>query len=358
MCTTSSIVEQLRLIRQARIATDDILETYFRVPARKAYNLGSRSGFDRAVVDLSMKLKRTASGPEDDAVKAAIKVLDVDWYETTAKQRRDLIAQSMRAAGLETAKIPPMTEFVFGDAADDVVTATRSSVRTNQKLKIGVSFNALDKRIIHHLKTSNLYFIRDEYGRRNKAFSRQAAQIVSEGLEIGLGRDAIARDLERSAKGTIAGPGSNYWDIISASFVGRGRSFSQLSAYREANISRYLFEAVLDERTTETCRFFHGKIFSVDNGIRLYEEIEQNPDALKELNPWVRSGVDEDGNTVLFAKKNGQKIPIATVERSGFGEKDDVGTFNNTRSEQELMDLGISHPPLHGLCRSTTLAVT
>jgi SPP1 gp7 family putative phage head morphogenesis protein len=356
MCDTQHIAEQLRLVREARITAEGILETYFHLPIHKAYNLGNPTGFNRAVVDLSTKLKESASGPEDDAVRAAIKVLDVDWYETTAKERRELIAQSMRAAELETVKVAPMTEVVFGDAADDVVTATRSSVRTDQKLKIGTSFNALDKRIVRHLETSNSYFIRDEYGRRNEAFGRQAAGIVSDGLESGLGRDAIARDLERAAMNTIAGQGSNYWDVVAASFIGRGRSYSQLSAYREANITRYRFEAVLDEVTTETCRFFHGKVFSVDNGIRLFEQVEQNPEALKEINPWVRSGVDKDGNTVLFAKKNGRKIPIATVEQSGFGTKDDVGTFRNSRSEQELMDLGISHPPLHGLCRSSTHA--
>ena len=88
MCDTHSIAEQLQLVRQARIAADEILETYFRVPIKKAYDLGNPTGFNRAVVDLSLRLKDTVSGTEDDAVKAAIMVLDVDWYKTTAKERR------------------------------------------------------------------------------------------------------------------------------------------------------------------------------------------------------------------------------------------------------------------------------
>jgi hypothetical protein len=180
---------------------------------------------------------------------------------------------------------------------------------------------------------------------------------VSEGLGSGLGQKAIARDLERAAANTIAGRGSNYWDIIAGAFVGRGRSYSQLSAFREANIARYVFEAVLDEVTTETCRFFHGKVFSVDRGIQLFEQVEERPEEMKELTPWVRSGMDKDGNSVLFVKKGDRRIPIATVERSGFGVKDDIGTFRNDRSEQELMELGLGFPPLHGLCRSTCLSI-
>jgi len=349
MCGTG---DAYGLIHDARVAADEILERYFRLPVQKAYDLGTPRGFDRAVLDLSRRLKATVSSSEQEAIRAAIEVLDVDWSKTTAGERRALFAQSMRAAGLKTAGIPRLTEVVFGGAADDLVAATRQSVRRDQRLKISADFNARDKRITKHLATSNSYFTSDEYGRRSQAFGRQAAQIVSEGLESGLGQKAIARDLERAAANTIAGRGSNYWDVIAGAFVGRGRSYSQLSAYREANIARYVFEAVLDEVTTETCRFFHGKVFSVDRGIQLFEQVEKNPENIKELTPWVRSGLDEEGSSVLFVKKGDQRIPIATVGRSGFGIKDDVGTFRNTRSEQELMDMHLSFPPLHGLCRS------
>ena len=85
--------------------------------------------------------------------------------------------------------------------------------------------------------------------------------------------------------------------------------------------------------------------------------MEENPEAIKELAPWVRSGLDKDGNRMLFVKKESKKVPIAVVERSGFGSKDDIGTFRNGRSEKELMDLGLSFPPLHGMCRSSCLSL-
>jgi len=355
MCDMYGIAEQLSVIQNARAAADEILEKYYRIRVEKAYDLGNPRGFDRAVTNLSRQLKNTVSDSETDAVRSALKVLDVDWNETTATQRRSLIAASMRAAGLETAEIPALTEVVFGDAADDVVSATRKFVREDQSLKIGARFNALDRRITKYLKTSNSTFIGDEYGRRNIAFGKQAAAIVSDGLEAGLGRDAIARDLERAALNTIAGQGSNYWEVVSAAFIGRGRTYSQFSAYREANITRYVIEAVLDEVTTEICRFMHGKTFTVDSGIKLFEKVEANPDDLKEINPWVRTRLNKDGEQVLFVNQGDRQVPIATVEQGGLGSKDKVGSYRNSLSEKEMADLGASHPPFHGLCRTVVI---
>ncbi len=354
MCGRRNTDSRLALIHEARIAADEIVEQYLRHRLHKAYDLSDSSGFDRAVANLAGLLRAKASDTDKDAVRAAVGVLEVDWPSTTAAQRRDLISSALKAASRKTAAIPTKIQAVFGDAAEEVVRSTRVSARRDQKLAIGVDFNAMDKRVIKHLKTSQSYFVRDEYGRRHDAFSMEAKRIVSDGLESGLGRDDIASDLKKAAKRTLAGKGSPYWDVVAGAFIGRGRSFAQLSAYREARIDRYLFEAVLDEVTTDTCRFFHGKTFSVDRGIGLFEQVEQSPEDIKDLNPWVRTGKNDAGEKVLYVSKNDQRIPIATVVSTGVGTRDEIGTFRGGRSEQELMDLGLSFPPLHGLCRSVT----
>ena len=120
---------------------------------------------------------------------------------------------------------------------------------------------------------------------------------------------------------------------------------------------QHRLEAVLDEATTETCRFMHGKVFSVGRGLEVFERVEADPGAIYDINPWVRLGRDEDGQSMLYVKNQDRRIPIATIERSGTGLKDDIGAFRNTRSEQELMDLGVSFPPCHGMCRSNVVPV-
>lgn len=356
MCETFAIVDH-ELVLEARHASDLILGRYLRVPMAKAMNLGTPRGFDRAVAELAAALRSRSATSDAEAVRSVIGILDVDWLGIAADQRRNLIAQAMQSAGRITSAVPHAVETVFGPAADEVVDATRTAARSGQRLSIAADFNALDRRITEHLRTSQTTYVRDEYGRRNVAFGEQARTIVADGLESGLGRDDIAADLQAAAEGILAGRGQLYWEVLAGSFVSQGRSFAQLSAYAEAGIDRYLIEAVLDERTTEICRFLHGKSFSVGAGLRTFERMEADPESVPAVAPWVREAVDPDtGRKVLFVDSGGQRTAVAEVTRSGFGSRDDRGEFERSLAEQQLLDLGISFPPYHGLCRSTTVA--
>jgi len=356
VCVACSTAD-LGLVHTAREAADELLERYLKVRLRKAFNLGSPRGFDRAVASLATLLGARASASDDAAVREAVAVLDVDWAATTAPQRRTLIGRALEAAGRRTAAVPRTVQAVFGDAANEVVQATRDAARRGQGLSIAASFNALDKRIVSHLTTSQANYVRDEYGRRHNAFSERARQIVSDGLEAGLGREDLARDLETAARDIIAGRGSFYWETVAGAFVSNGRSFAQLSAYAEAGIDRYIIEAVLDERTTEICRFLDGKTFTVATGLQTFEQVEAEPDRISEVAPWVREAIDPDtGRKVLFVERGDSRVPLAEVTRSAVGTRDDRGDFSRALSERDLESLGISFPPYHGLCRSSTVA--
>jgi len=358
MYVEHSPAERLRVVSSAREAADEILERYLRVRLQKAFDLSNPDGFDQAVARLSSVLRAKVSDTDDAAVRAAVSVLDVDWGDTTAAQRKTLISQAMVAAGRKTAAAPGAVQVVFGDAADEVVGAARSAARDTQRLAIGADFNALDRRIIDHLSISQAAFVRDEYGRRATTFSIRARRVVADGLEAGLGRTDIARDLAQAAWSTLAGRGRPYWEVVASSFMSQGRSFGQLSAYAEAGIDRYRFEAVLDEHTTEVCRFLHGKEFSVRRGLQLFERLEAEPDQVKDIQPWVREKYDsETGIKSLYVDRGEQRTTIADVTRSALGTKDDRGQFSPGLSERELSNLGASMPPAHALCRSTTLAV-
>jgi hypothetical protein len=357
VCDACSTADDLRLVHAAREAADAILERYLRLRLRKAFDLGSSRGFDRAVGRLAALLSARASDSDDAAVRAAVAVLDVDWAATTATQRRTLVARALEASGRRVAGVPRAVGAVFGDAATEVVQATRDAARRGQRLGIAADFNALDRRIVRHLTTSRANFVRDEYGRRHEAFGERARQIVADGLESGLGREDLARDLEAAARDVIAGRGSFYWETVAGAFVSNGRSFAQLSAYAEAGIERYIIEAVLDERTTEICRYLDGKTFTVSTGLQTFDRVESEPDLVKEITPWVREAIDPDtGRKVLFVERGAERVPVAEVVRSAVGTRDDRGDFSRGLSERDLMDLGISFPPYHGLCRTSTVA--
>ncbi len=357
MCDRSLTAEDHAAIVAGRRAADVLLERCVGVRLRKAFDLGTPRGLDQAVGELSGLLRARTAASDDAAVGAAVAVLDVDWRRTTPEQRRSLISRALQAAGRRTAAVPQQVRATFGQAADAVVRATRDDSRRRQRLSIGADFNALDRRIVQHLQTSEANFVTDEYGRRHEAFSAEARRIVEAALEAGLGRDDTARGLERAAADVLAGRASFYWDVVAGSFVTRGRSYAQLSAYAEAGIRRYLIEAVLDERTTEICRFLHDKAFEVRAGLGRFEQVEADPTRIKSLTPWVRAARDpESGRTALYVDRDGAREPLALVTRSGAGMKDDLGEFARGRSERDLADLGVTFPPYHGLCRTTTVA--
>ncbi|ACY13278.1 head morphogenesis protein [Haliangium ochraceum] len=347
----------LDVIVEAGRAADHVLARYVRLPVAKAMDLGTPRGFDRAVAALAARLRMHVRDAEDAAVRAAITALDVDWSKTTAAQRRQLVAQGMRAAASATASVSTSVQAVFGSAATEVVTAARQGVRRAQGLAIAADFNAIDQRLIEYLRTSQATYVRDAYGRRHRAFAEEARIIVADDLEAGLGREDIARDLDAAARDTLAGKGGFYWEVVAGAFVAQGRSFAELSAYAEAGVEHYVIEAVLDERTTEICRFLHGKRFSVRSGLRTFEQLEAAPGRAPDVAPWAHVRLDPDsGRKILVATKNGGRTTLAEVTRSGVGLRDDRGEFGRALDEAQLAGLGVSVPPFHGLCRSTTVA--
>jgi len=136
MCETCASAESGHLIVRAREAADEVIERLLRIPVCKAMDLSTPKGFDQAVAGLASKLRGASAASDRGAVKAAIEVLDVDWHVTTAAQRRSLVAQAMEAAGRHTSKVVQRVVAPFGEAADEVVGATRDNARSAQRLGI------------------------------------------------------------------------------------------------------------------------------------------------------------------------------------------------------------------------------
>jgi SPP1 gp7 family putative phage head morphogenesis protein len=348
------------LIRSAREIADELLERYYGLPIEKALDLHTRGGFDLAVARLSAELRRETTAADADALRIALRVLDVDWRHTSAEQRRDLVARAMAASGRATALVPKRIEAVFGKKADQILAATRRDARGRQRLVIGADFNAVDRRIVGHVASSQALFVTDEYGRRQVEAGHRARSVVARGIEQGLGRDDIAADLQRELGQVLTGRSARYWDVVASAFTANTRSYGQMSAYAEAGIDRYRVSAVLDEATTDTCRFLDGKVLSVRAALNRFDQVEQleDPDAIKNASPWVREGTDETtGRRQLFVTRGTDRHQLAQIERSGLGTRDDRGSFVDALAEPQLDELGIGFPPYHGHCRTNVVPV-
>jgi hypothetical protein len=78
--------------------------------------------------------------------------------------------------------------------------------------------------------------------------------------------------------------------------------------------------------------------------------------AIKDVRPWVRERLGEDGKRTLAVDRGGESTLLGVVERSGVGARDDRGTYSRALSSRDLAPAGVGFPPFHGLCRTTTVA--
>jgi hypothetical protein len=317
----------------------------------------ARDGFDALVVALSRKLQRGPGTRAERRVREAAKRLDVDWTRLTPAQRTaaiDRAAKQILAIGRDAA---PAIAVTFDRVAPSLVTSTKAALNRQHKLSIPASFEEADRRAMGFLAQSQANFARDAFGKRSARFSADARGIVAQGLEDGWDRNEIGEQL--ALKLAAAGRTDAYWRMISSVFTARSRTWSTLAGFQEAGIEAYEFQAVMDEVTSEPCRFMDGQRFPVARALRTIQQVEESPDpeAVKTLQPWLQTGRAPDGTQAVFFKSGDTKQVVATVDRPGFGQRDQAGQYTRQMSSGAMMRSGICTPPLHAHCRSVLVPI-
>ena len=192
-------------------------------------------------------------------------------------------------------------------------------------------------------------------GRISATLSVKAREAVRSGLERGLGRRAIARNLQAEL-GKVQSLA--YYDLIAGQYVNRARSWGALRTYQESGIELAEIISVLDERTTDVCRFLNGKFITVSGALDTVGGLEglTDPEQVKFANPWIHRGMDDQGAFLEIRKQDGP-VQIARITRSGVGVLGDAGEFSNSLPMPDLQVLGIGPPPYHAYCRTTIIPV-
>ena len=340
------------LYADAADAADEVLGTVFGI--EKALDPLDPTDF----LALSRRLARALAGvtreDEAHALRRALRTLDVDWANLSALQRDQVIAAARSAFASVPGRVLPSLDDVFSGDVDKLVQAARVQTKRRFRLAVGSRLGEFDRRASDFLRRSQGHFIRDEYGRRAEALSERARGIVADGLEAGLGREAIAEDLASKLTESAVARGRDYWNLIAGVFVGRARSYAQVSAYRDAGVERYVITAVLDEVTSNTCRFLDGKILTVGDAMDQFDRIEalDDPGGIKDEQPFVREG-ESGGTRFLFVQRGGQRTRLAHVVEAGVGTRDARGSYSHVH--EDLAAAGIGPPPYHGHCRTVTV---
>jgi len=303
-------------------------------------------------------LRNVTQSSESEAVAGALNALDVDWANVSASKINEVIGAAQNQLSAVAQQVMPRVTEVFESRAGALVKDTKVSAIQRFSLDIGADLSATDERIAEFARDTSSLFVRDAYGLRAEEFSVRARGLVAEGLESGLGRDAIAASIESTVTEGALARGMNYWRNISSIFTSRARNNTQIAALEEAAVETYRWESVMDGATSSICRMLHGTEWSVS---RAAEHMRSgfaldDPEDIVDHSPFVQEGSD-DGQAVLYFNRKGERHVVADILDSGVGERDKVGTYKPRMTQEELLAAGVQFPPAHGNCRSTVTAV-
>lgn len=262
----------------------------------------------RLVSRLHKLLYQTWNEQQETAIVEAIKRLEDPSGAMTAEDVEIVLATLEEHLGR------PMSELL----GEEVANVQRTSYETAFKdLELKFQFGKKDARVLRWLEQDALYWIESYYDREVR---EQLQEELISSVSLGESRLQAGKRLQ-SAFGARVKKDNLYWEGLSNHVVTRTREFGKVSGYQQAGISYIEVRAVLDNRTTQICRYMHGRIFKTSDAKKLREKImsADTPDEIKRVAPWITGG---------------------KVKR--------MKTF-------QLADEGVILPPYHWNCRSTTV---
>jgi hypothetical protein len=314
--------------------------------------------YDAVVAAVFNAVKKGTKEDLGEANKLFLSTIDRQWSGLTEEQKAAALqkfADGFLQVGVTAA---PKVETVFKGMGSGIAVATKKAADKQYGLGIDTSLDLADAEQIAFLAKSQAGYVRDQFGVRAESLSAKAREIVAAGLDEGLDRVALGKRL-KDAVGEELGRTEGYFRMVSSVFVARARTWSTLRSFDEAGITAYQFDSVLDEVTSEVCRFMHGRVFPVAASLARMKEAEtaEDPEAVVDLQPWPRIWKTPEGQKALMVKQGGQNIALGVIEESAKGKKDDVGSSKALMPHAAMAARGFSQPPLHGHCRSLLLPV-
>ena len=348
-----------RVLRLGQFAVEEIAKRY-GVEVSKALNPLDPGDFVTIAVRLSAALRSAAAGTEAVAIRSALETLDVDWPNLSAPARDKIINAAKSEISALATTVPRLTTPVFEKSAISLVNRTR--LATVAQFQFGRQLRneaPIDQQTVENLPINQTVYIKDQYGVRSDRLDQIARDTVASGLERGLGRDDISGELGTALKSSGVLRTGSYWNLIASDFANKGRTTTQLNTFERAEIELYMFDAIMDEATSDICRLLHGQTFSVAKAAKRMNKAlsMRDPENIKSVMPWVQTGTDGDGNQILYYDDGSGRTVVANVDRSGIGSSDRMGSYSNVMSRKQLEASGLPVPPRHGHCRSTLTAV-
>jgi SPP1 gp7 family putative phage head morphogenesis protein len=319
----------------------------------------TRGGFIKTVQALLDEVLDLVDEAEAAVFSSASSALNVSWAAATTGQ----IEASLARAAAAIAALP---QGPFSAQASEAMAVATSRVAGIASVAgSGFTLTGDQTALARRLGSDSLAFVTNEFGRRSNRFSQDARGIISSGVARGLGQQEIARNLNQALGHRLRGRDEFYFRVVASSAVSRSRSYGQMVGYRQSGIDYYMWDAVMDERTCEICRYLHGQQFPVASPLQAFQRVRtsDNPETAVNEFPWYRVVGGQRGEGGLriggdiHVQPRGEPLGtlVASVRESGVGQRDVQGTHRVHTNPRAAG--GTTVPPAHGLCRCTTVPV-
>lgn len=312
--------------------------------------------FDKLVDALARDLNREAVPAFRTTVEATVTASKIDWATATEKQLDAFAATLASRLGVSSAKVWKSIQSTVVDSSVSMATSARSAFVKKHELRVDRAIALEDKAAVTRSAMTNAHYVRDfATNQMSPSLSSQARGIVQTGISKGESSRMIGKELHRVLGRAAGGQSEAYFRMAASAINARSREFSSLRSMQDAGVEKYEWSSVLDESTTETCRFLDGQVFSVQGALARYAAVDalDDPTDVKYEMPWfydkpIRGG-EHDGKMGIFMNQRGGMQRVAVVEKAGFGQRDTIGTYSNTKSTRALEGMGMPACPAHGL---------
>jgi hypothetical protein len=311
-----------------------------------------RAQYERIVVGLARELKRAARAGEEEAFTDAAKRLEAEWSKLSRSQQQRVLARVGTIIERHHVKMAVATASKLEKFGRDVAAGTRRVLKDKHP-NISASLTSNDRAFIGRVASSRSWYVRNRGEVVAEELRERAADIISAGARAGLSDKQVAIELAAAFKRKVVDQSEAYYRVVANAALNRARSWASLQSYREAGFESWRYASVLDERTTDTCRWLHGRTWRISTGIELLEAGEEravrDPTSIKKTMPWITTVKDErSGESFLAFGEKGSRTRLARIDRSAVGRRDAVGSYRSMATDRELAEYGVIVPPTHG----------
>jgi len=278
-------------------------------PAYKA----SDGRADVRFIDFERQLAK-ALGDSFNLRKAEVEELFEDFLDDPNNNTIDRLAQRLEQADAIFSSTYEGAEQKSKDSILGTIALGAAGLGAASLVLNSHSYAALERGVNESLKYhTNKYFnelvapkIMEDV---QKVLAGQSALEIN---NFGFLREVLSKRLESTP----------YWRVVANASMSRGYHYGLVKAGQYAGKSGYVYNAVLDEKTSEVCQTLDGKVFWIADAVNLMEKVASaDPQDVKRITPWLKAS-------------------------------EVVG-----KSNDDLRQLGVIVPPLHGNCRSSITLV-